>query len=477
MDIVLGKLQEQNIDSLCSELCDKGIFYVIVCKEDNYGLSIVFCDSVVCDQVIFYFSFCYCDLVIFFQGDNSLKVVMIDECLKEVCEYVVQQNINILCNCVNQLGVVELLVQCQGVDCIVVELLGIQDIVCVKEIFGVIVIFEFCLVNINVDQFVVVFGCVLGDLEVKQMCEGQLVVLYKWVILIGDYIIDLIFSMDEYNQLQVNILLDSVGGNIMFNFIKDNIGKLMVILFVEYKDSGKKDVNGCVILVKEEEVINIVNIQLCLGNSFCIIGISNLNEVCQLLLLLCVGVLIVLIQIVEEWIIGLILGMQNIKQGLEVCLVGLVVFILFMIFFYKKFGLIVILVLIVNLILIVGIMFLILGVMLIMLGIVGIVLIFVVVVDVNVLINECIKEELSNGCIVQQVIDEGYCGVFSLIFDVNVMMFIKVIILYVVGIGVIKGFVIIIGIGIVILMFIVIVGICVIVNLLYGGKCVKKLFI
>lgn len=186
----------------------------------------------------------------------------------------------------------------------------------------------------------------------------------------------------------------------MFNFIKDNIGKLMVILFVEYKDSGKKDVNGCVVLVKQEEVINIVNIQFCLGNSFCIIGINNLNEVCQLLLLLCVGVLIVLIQIVEECIIGLILGMQNIEQGLEVCFVGLLVFILFMIIFYKKFGLIVISVLIVNLILIVGIMLLLLGVMLSMLGIVGIVLIFVVVVDVNVLINECIKEELSNGCIV-----------------------------------------------------------------------------
>lgn len=172
----------------------------------------------------------------------------------------------------------------------------------------------------------------------KQTREGQPVVLYKRVILTGDHITDSTSSMDEYNQPQVNISLDSAGGNIMSNFTKDNIGKPMATLFVEYKDSGKKDANGRAILAKEEEVINIANIQSRLGNSFRITGISNPNEARQLSLLLRAGALIAPIQIVEERTIGPTLGMQNIKQGLEACLAGLVVSILFMILFYKKFA-------------------------------------------------------------------------------------------------------------------------------------------
>lgn len=138
----------------------------------------------------------------------------------------------------------------------------------------------------------------------KQTREGQPVVLYKRVILTGDHITDSTSSMDEYNQPQVNISLDSAGGNIMSNFTKDNIGKPMATLFVEYKDSGKKDANGRAIPAKEEEVINIANIQSRLGNSFRITGISNPNEARQLSLLLRAGALIAPIQIVEERTIG-----------------------------------------------------------------------------------------------------------------------------------------------------------------------------
>lgn len=180
--------------------------------------------------------------------------------------------------------------------------------------------------------------------------------LYKRVILTGDHITDSTSSRDEYNQPQVNISLDSAGGNIMSNFTKDNIGKPMATLFVEYKDSGKKDANGRAVLVKQEEVINIANIQSRLGNSFRITGINNPNEARQLSLLLRAGALIAPIQIVEERTIGPTTGMQNIEQGLEACLAGLLVSILFMIIFYKKFGLIATSALIANLILIVGIM-------------------------------------------------------------------------------------------------------------------------
>lgn len=186
------------------------------------------------------------------------------------------------------------------------------------------------------------------------------------------------------------------------------------------------------------------------------------------------GALIAPIQIVEERTIGPTLGMQNIKQGLEACLAGLVVSILFMIFFYKKFGLIATSALVANLVLIVGIMSLIPGATLTMPGIAGIVLTLAVAVDANVLINERIKEELSNGRSVQQAIDEGYRGAFSSIFDANITTLIKVIILYAVGTGAIKGFAITTGIGIATSMFTAIVGTRAIVNLLYGGKRVKS---
>ncbi len=477
MDTALGKLQEQNMDSLRSDLREKGIAYTNVRKEDNYGMSIVFRDSAARDAAISYLTPRHRDLVINTQGGNALRAVMTDARLSEAREYAVQQNINILRNRVNQLGVAEPLVQRQGADRIVVELPGIQDTARAKEILGATATLEFRLVNTNADSSAAASGRVPGDSEVKQMREGQPVVLYKRVILTGDHITDSTSSQDEYNQPQVNISLDSAGGNIMSNFTKDNIGKPMATLFVEYKDSGKKDANGRAVLVKQEEVINIANIQSRLGNSFRITGINNPNEARQLSLLLRAGALIAPIQIVEERTIGPTMGAQNITQGLEACLWGLIASILFSVVFYKKFGLIATSALLCNLVLIVGVMSLLPGATLTMPGIAGIVLTLAVAVDANVLINERIKEELRNGRSVQQAIHEGYKGAFSSIVDANVTTLIKVIILYAVGTGSIKGFAITTAIGIATSMFTAIVGTRAIVNLVYGGKRINKLSI
>ncbi len=477
MQTALGKLQEQNIDSLRSDLREKGIPYSTVRKEDNYGLSIQFRDSAARDRANTYLTGRHRDLVFSNQGDNVLRVVMSDARLSEAREYAVQQNINILRNRVNQLGVAEPLVQRQGADRIVVELPGIQDTARAKEILGATATLEFRLVNTNVDASAAANGRIPGDSEVKMTREGQPVVLYKRVILTGDHITDSTSSMDEYNVPQVNISLDSAGGNIMSNFTKDNINKPMATLFVEYKDSGKKDANGRAILVKQEEVINIASIRSRLGNSFRITDIKEAAEARQLSLLLRAGALIAPIQIVEERTIGPTLGAQNITQGLEACLAGLAVSIIFMIFFYKKFGLIATSALLANLVLIVGIMSLLPGATLTMPGIAGIVLTLAVAVDANVLINERIKEELSNGRSVQQAIHEGYQGAFSSIFDANITTLIKVLILYAVGTGSIKGFAITTGIGVATSMFTAIVGTRAIVNLLYGGKRINKLSI
>ncbi|MFW2970624.1 protein translocase subunit SecD [Serratia marcescens] len=477
MDTALSKLQEQTMDTLRSELREKGIPYASIRKLDNNGVEVRFRDDAARDQAISYIGPRQRDLVLSANGANTMKASLTDARLSEAREYAVQQNITILRNRVNQLGVAEPLVQRQGADRIVVELPGIQDTARAKEILGATATLEFRLVNTNADATAAANGRVPGDSEVKYTRDGQPIVLYKRVILTGDHITDSTSSTDEYNQPQVNISLDSAGGTSMSNFTKDNIGKPMATLFVEYKESGKKDANGRAVLVKQEEVINVANIQSRLGNSFRITGIGNPNEARQLSLLLRAGALIAPIQIVEERTIGPTLGQQNITQGLEACLWGLVASIVFMVVWYRKFGVIATTALVANLVLIVGVMSLLPGATLTMPGIAGIVLTLAVAVDANVLINERIKEELKNGRSVQQAIHEGYKGAFSSIVDANITTLITAVILYAVGTGSIKGFAITTAIGVATSMFTAIVGTRAIVNLLYGGKRINKLSI
>ncbi|WP_337234543.1 protein translocase subunit SecD, partial [Proteus terrae] len=477
METALGKLQEQNVESLRTLLRDEGIPYSSIRKTDNYGVEIRFRNSDDRSKASDYLTRRNQDLIFRDGENNSLRAIFTDERLRDARTYAVQQNITILRNRVNQLGVAEPLVQRQGADRIVVELPGIQDTARAKEILGATATLEFRLVNTTVDPSALETGRIPGDSEVKYTREGRPTILYKRVILTGDHITDSTSQADEYGQPQVNISLDSAGGSIMSNFTKDNVGKPMATLFVEYKDSGKRDENDRAVLVKSEEVINVANIQSRLGNSFRITGISNANEARQLSLLLRAGALIAPIQIVEERTIGPTLGLQNITQGLEACLWGLIASVAFMIIYYRKFGVIASTALMANLVLIVGVMSLLPGATLTMPGIAGIVLTLAVAVDANVLINERIKEELRNGRSVQQAIHEGYKGAFSSIIDANLTTLITAVILYAVGTGSIKGFAITTAIGVATSMFTAIVGTRAIVNLLYGGKRVKKLSI
>ncbi|MER1960111.1 protein translocase subunit SecD [Proteus vulgaris] len=477
METALGKLREQNVESLRTLLRDEGIPYSSIRKTDNYGVEIRFRNSDDRAKASDYLTRRNQDLIFRDGANNSLRAIFTDERLRDARTYAVQQNITILRNRVNQLGVAEPLVQRQGADRIVVELPGIQDTARAKEILGATATLEFRLVNTTIDPSALETGRIPGDSEVKYTREGMPTILYKRVILTGDHITDSTSQADEYGQPQVSISLDSAGGSIMSNFTKDNVGKPMATLFVEYKDSGKRDENDRAVLVKSEEVINVANIQSRLGNSFRITGISNANEARQLSLLLRAGALIAPIQIVEERTIGPTLGLQNITQGLEACLWGLIASITFMIIYYRKFGVIASTALMANLVLIVGVMSLLPGATLTMPGIAGIVLTLAVAVDANVLINERIKEELRNGRSVQQAIHEGYKGAFSSIIDANLTTLITAVILYAVGTGSIKGFAITTAIGVATSMFTAIVGTRAIVNLLYGGKRVKKLSI
>lgn len=478
INTVLNKLQEQYIDMLREDLHDKGIPYTRMHNIGNYSSEICFLNSATRNQAISLLVPRYRELVLSSTKHNSIHINIKDDRLSEVREYAVLQNITILRNRVNQLGITEPLVQRQGLDHIIVELPGIQDTTYAKNILSATATIEFRLVNNTVGKITsAINNRIPGDSEVKTTRDGHPVLLYKRVILTGNHIIDATSNTDEYNRPQVHIVLDRTGGSTMYHFTKKNIGKLMATIFSEYKNSGEKDTNGRAIFLKQEEVINIATIQSRLGDSFRITGLSNLNEARQLSLLLRAGALIAPIQIVEEHIIGPALGIQNITQGLEACLCGLITSITFMIVWYRKFGIIAIIALISNLVLIVGIMSLLPGATLTMPGIAGIVLTLGVAVDANVLINERIKEELHKGRMVQQAIHIGYHGAFSSIFDANITTLMISIILYVIGIGSIKGFAITTAIGVATSMFTAIIGTRAIINLLYGGKYINKLSI
>lgn len=481
MDAAMSKLQEQTADSFRSELREKRIRYSSVRKLDSGAavgaVEVRFRSPEELTAALDYLQPLHRDLTFTAMGDTAFIAQLSEARLKEAREYAVQQNITILRNRVNELGVAEPIVQRQGASRIVVELPGIQDTARAKEILGATATLEFRLVNNQADLQAAVSGRVPGDSELQYMRDGRPVLLYKKVVLTGDHITDSSSSSDEYNRPQVNISLDSEGGTKMANFTKDNIGKPMATLFSEYKDSGKRDANGKVILVKHDEVINMATIQSRLGRSFRITGIDSQAEAHNLSLLLRAGALIAPIQIVEERTIGPSLGAQNIQQGLDACMWGLAAVVIFMGIYYRKFGLIAISALLANLVLIVGIMSMLPGATLTMPGIAGIVLTVGMAVDANVLIFERIREEMRNGRSVQQAINEGYSNAFSSIADANVTTLITALILYAVGTGPVKGFAITLSIGIATSMFTAIIGTRAIVNFLYGGKRITKLSI
>ncbi|OBW90717.1 preprotein translocase subunit SecD [Gallibacterium genomosp. 3] len=473
---VLAKQQEQLQDNLRTELRKEKFVYKALQSTDNYATVITLADTISPDDVVRVLKRKHPNWDIIANGQNVTLTLSETE-LTRLRTSAVEQNITILRKRVNELGVAEPVVQQQGADRIVVELPGVQDTARAKEILGATATLEFRMVNQTANVAAAENGMVPSDSELQHDRNGRPVVVYRKTILGGEHITDANSGNDEYGRPQVNISLDSEGGNIMSEATKTAIGKPMATVYSEYKDSGEKDANGKAILTKHEEVINVATIQSRLGNTFRITGIDSPAEAQNLSVLLRSGALIAPIQIVEERTIGPSLGAQNIEQGLQASIWGLAVVVLFMVVYYRKFGIIANIALLANIVILVGLMSLIPGATLSMPGIAGIVLSVGMSVDANVLIFERIKEELRNGRSVQQAINEGYSGAFSSIFDANLTTILTAVILYAAGSGPVKGFAITLSLGVAISMFTAITGTRAIVNFLYGGKRVSKLSI
>lgn len=408
--------------------------------------------------------------------DFALQAVMSEAYLKQVKEEALQQNITTIRNRVNELGVSEPVVQRQGAERIIVELPGVQDTARAKEILGATASIEFHMVDDKADPNAAQAGRVSAGSEVYQRREGGTVILKKEVMLTGDHITGAQPSFDQYSRPQVSINLDAKGGTIFSNVTKDNIGKPMATLFIEYKDSGQRNADGTVKMLKIEEVISVATIQARLGRNFVITGLSH-GEAQNLALLLRAGALIAPVTIVEERTIGPSLGAENISSGINAMLWSMGAVVVFMLIYYRAFGFIANIALTMNLVMIVGVMSMIPGAVLTLPGIAGMVLTIGMAVDGNVLIYERIREEIRAGRSVQQAIHEGYSNAFSSIADSNITTFITALILFAVGTGAVKGFAVTLMIGIATSMFTAIVGTRAIVNAIWGGKRMKTLSI
>ncbi|MGZ2282228.1 protein translocase subunit SecD [Vibrio alginolyticus] len=480
MDAAMEKLVGQQEEAFRSELRDAKIRYRAIRPSGKEAVEVLLRNEEQLAEAKATLEKNHPDMIFVDSDSNgryALTATFTEQRLQEIRNYAVEQNITILRNRVNELGVAEPLVQRQGASRIVVELPGVQDTARAKEILGATATLEFREVDDKADLSAAANGRAPAGSEIKMDRDGHPVVLKKRVILGGQSITDASSSVDEYGRPQVNISLDSEGGNKMSAFSKKNIGKLMATVFAEYKDSGRRTPEGKVILDKHEEVINQATIQSALGRNFRITGIDSAAEAHNLALLLRAGALIAPISIVEERTIGPSMGQQNIDMGIQACIWGMVAVMLFTLLYYRGFGLIANIALMANLVLIIGVMSMIPGATMTLPGIAGIVLTVGMAVDANVLIFERIREEIRDGRSPQQAIHQGYANAFSTIADANITTLITAIILFAVGTGAVKGFAVTLSIGILTSMFTAIIGTRCIVNLIYGGKRVDKLSI
>ncbi|MGM0525138.1 MAG: protein translocase subunit SecD [Pseudomonadota bacterium] len=476
MDEAIRKIVDGMKDTVRNELREERIRYTAVNADDD-GVTVELRNDEAYQAAESYLSDRYQGYQLIEEPEErTLVLQMTEEKLAETRDYAVSQNITIMRNRVNELGVAEPLIQRQGSNRIVVELPGVQDTARAKEILGATATLEFRMVDTENDVRDAMNGRVPFGSELLPMRDGQDQLLKEDVILTGDHIVNAGVGYDEYNRPQVNITLDGAGGNKMSTATKDNVGDPMATVFIEYKATDERDEEGNLQFTKNAEVINVATIQSRLGSSFRITGVGA-QEAKNLALLLRAGALIAPIQIVEERTVGPSLGQQNIDAGTQAIFWGFVLVLVFMVAYYRKFGLVANSALAANLILIIGVMSMIPGATLTLPGMAGIVLTVGMAVDANVLIFERIREEIKAKRSPQQAIHHGYDSALSTIADANVTTLIAALILFAIGNGPIKGFAITLAIGIITSMFTAIIGTRALVNSVWGGKRLSKLSI
>ncbi|PTY35905.1 protein-export membrane protein SecD [Saccharospirillum sp. MSK14-1] len=405
------------------------------------------------------------------RGLPGLSLTLTEARINELQDYAVSQNRTTLNNRVNELGVAEPLVQRQGENRIVVELPGVQDTAQAKNILGKSANLEFRLEATS--------GGEVFPMRSSQGGRGT-ASLERDVIVTGDNVTDARTSYDQNGLPQVQVSLDGEGGSRMGQVTRSNIGRPMGVLFIEQKSILQRyeQQNGEAVpvydSVEEKEIISLATIRGAFSNSFVITGLDSPQEASELALLLRAGALAAPMSFVEERTIGPSLGAENIRQGTNSVIIAFALVILFMVAWYKVFGVFASVALGANLVLIVAVMSL-MSATLTLPGIAGIVLTVGMAVDANVLIFSRIREELAEGRPPQAAIDAGYGRAFVTILDANITTLIVAVILFAIGTGPVKGFAVTLSVGILTSMFTAIMLTRALANLTFGGRALKKL--
>ncbi|MFA5959285.1 MAG: protein translocase subunit SecD [Tatlockia sp.] len=409
---------------------------------------------------------------------NSLTATLTPAEINQIRQNTIEQTMSILRNRVNELGVGEAVVQQQGATRIGVDLPGIQDAARAKQILGGTATLQFYLVDDTNDaQIAKQTGAVPVSSKLYMM-DGRPILLKRQLVLSGDSITSAVSSFDQQTASpSVQIQLGGGGESLFTRITRDNIGKRMAIVYVETKATAET-VNGKELRTthREERVISAPVIQNALGNNFQITGLTDSKEASNLALLLRAGALPAVIYPVEERTVGPSLGKENIHRGLVSLEVGMGLILVLMLIYYHFFGLVANIALFLNLILLSALMSII-GATLTLPGIAGFVLTVGMAVDANVLIYERIREELRNGMSPQAAVYAGYDRAFSTIMDANVTTLIVGIILFAIGTGPVRGFAVILCLGILTSMLTSITYTRALVNWFYGSRNVKKLSI
>ena len=398
--------------------------------------------------------------------DDGLNLVarLSEESLDNDIKSSMKKNITILRSRVNELGVSQPIIQQQGKERIIVQLPGLQDSTRAKNILGSTATLEFRLAKGSPDdwnQSLIAGTNTVSESLLYRHKNGSPILLSRNVIASGKDIEGANSGFDgQTNQPAVFVNLSSYGASNMLETTSRNIGNRMAVVFVE------QDKN---------QVINVATIREAFSKRFQITGL-DLQEAKDLAILLRSGSLSAPMTIIEERTVGPSLGSQNIISGRDSMALGMLLVIIFMFVYYKKFGFVANIALLVNILIITATLSL-FQATLTLSGIAGIVLTVGMAVDANVLIYERIREEILNGNSPNASIISGYNKAFSTISDANITTLIAAIALLTIGTGVVKGFAVTLVIGILSSMFTAIIGTRAIISIIYENKNNKELSI
>ncbi|MBL4660977.1 MAG: protein translocase subunit SecD [Alcanivoracaceae bacterium] len=401
-----------------------------------------------------------------------------DKAIQDIKDKAIEQNITTIRSRVNEFGVAEPIVQRQGSDRIVVQLPGVQDSTEIKDTLGSVATLEYRAVDMNPNHNALIImnsgkSPPLGFKLYKDK-DGRPVLLSKRVIATGDQLIDATSGTEQQSgRPMVSVRLNNIGAKRMLDFTRDNVGNNMAVVFKERVISHKDPETGRNVYIEEQTVINNAVIQGVFSDRFQTTGLESPKFAAKLALQLRSGSLAAPVEIVREKTIGPSLGKENIDKGFNSVMIGFVVVLIFMLIYYRMFGLVANIALTFNVVLMIAVLSL-FGATLTLPGIAGIVLTVGMAVDANVLIFERIKEELALGNSPQGSIKAGYEKALSTIADANITTFIAAIVLFAFGTGPIKGFAVTLSIGIVTSMFTAIMVSRAIVNMIYGNKTKLK---